>query len=149
MLKNILNKLWIDWSFLHSCLLSGTHVLLFICAPMFRVAHIDKVYTVFLWIISSVMIRGFIMRRKISNVLTRRSQLFGSTLAQHHWMTGPLCRINNLVFWIDGSTPLPPGWWLDTLRMRPVRWRKLSQIRFESREIGQTYCVFYPCIMYV
>ena len=91
----------------------------------------------------------------ISNVLcVIGAPLLGSTLAPRRsiafrnsagtWSRAPGKQFGVLGQWRDRHTR--PAWWSDTLRIRPVRWRKWNRIRIESlesRETGRPYTKLY------
>ena len=85
-------------------------------------------------------VNGLAMRRNISNVLcVIGALLFGSTLAPRRpiafrnsagtWSRVPGKQFGVLGRWRDRHTR--PARWSDTLRIRPVRWRKWNRIRID------------------
>ena len=86
------------------------------------------------------------MRRNISNVLlcVIGAPLFGSTLAPRRsivfrnstgtWSRAPGKQFGVLDRWRDRHTR--PARWSDTLRTRPVRWRKWNRIRIDLARLA-------------
>ena len=85
------------------------------------------------------------MRRNISNVLfVIGAPLFGSTLAPRRsiafwnsagtWSHAPGKQFGVLGRWRDRHTR--PARWSDTLRIRPVRWRKWNRIRIDLARLA-------------
>ena len=97
-------------------------------------------------IISSVVITDWpCMRRNISNVLcVIGAPLFESTLAPRRsiafrnstgtWSRAPGKQFGVLDRWRDRHTR--PARWSDTLRIRPVRWRKWNRIRIDLARLA-------------
>ena len=88
---------------------------------------------------------GLAMRRNISNVLcVIGAPLFGSTLDPRRsiafrnsagtWSRAPGKQFGVLGRWRDRHTR--PARWSDTLRIRPVRWRKWNRIRIDLARLA-------------
>ena len=88
------------------------------------------------------------MRRNISNVLCVIGALFESTLAPRRsiafrnsagtWSRAPGKQFGVLGRWRDRHTR--PARWSDTLRIRPVRWRKWNRIRIDLARLADPIC---------
>ena len=97
------------------------------------------------------------MRRNILNVLcVIGTPLFGSTLAPRRsivfrnsagtWSRAPGKQFGVLDRWRDRHTR--PARWSDTLRIRPVRWRKWNRIRIDLARLADPICLSRNVLMH-
>ena len=138
------------------------HFFLFKCVPICRVTCVWKKYIVIFHTITLEIVHshpglsyscnhqfssdnGLAMRRNISNELcVVGAPLFGSTLAPRRsiafrnsagtWSRVPGKQFGVLGRWRDRHTW--PARWSDTLRIRPVRWRKSNLIRIDLARLA-------------
>ena len=139
------------------------HFFSFECVPICRVTCVWKKYIVIFHTITLEIVHshasslsylcnhqfssdnGLAMRCNISNVLcVIVAPLFGSTLAPRRsiafrnsagtWSRAPGKQFGVLGRWRDRHTR--PARWSDTLRIRPVRWRKWNPIRIDLARLA-------------